>query len=176
MAIGVELIKNTEKSIEEIDSMLSKMRWVPKDYSIYWGIKEIFDLYRLRIRNRLRVLYNSPRKQAVADFIDNLKRKKDGTQQNIQIRKNPYLYEYIKYYRCTFPEAMKPSDEMITLYTDGELNEDAIDNLKKLHDNKPEASLDSASLFFWNLTEWAGCADLSFLDERQCKIVINMLP
>ncbi|MEK6879378.1 MAG: hypothetical protein AABY22_07220, partial [Nanoarchaeota archaeon] len=85
------------------------------------------------------------------------------------------LYEYIKYYRCTFPEAMKPSDEMITLYTDGELNEDAIDNLKKLHDSKPEASLDSASLFFWNLTEWAGCADLSFLDERQSKIVSLIL-
>ena len=172
--MALNAINTIQEGIRTIDEATANIKYPIKSSSIYYAVAEIFELYRLRLKNRIRSLYSSPRKNAVSDFINGLK-KKSGKEQNLEIRKTPFQFEYILHYRCEFPVSMKPAEDIV-VSENRPLNA-PVEDLQQILDiaNCSDGSNNAACALFWNIPEWRGVADLSFLNERQFKLITTIM-
>ena len=160
-SVIMEALKNFQIGLDEIRRDIG---YQIRPGSIYYQVSELFELYRLTVKNRISCLMKGPRKAYVKTFIDELKKP-------IQCRRNAKQLDYVIYYRYNFPEELKPSDEdlvSITIERDGERLVDV--------NNLPVDANVNARVLFWNLTEWRNVGDLSFLEsDRQRMIITNIL-
>lgn len=159
-----------QKGGEEINQMLNELNWEVRPNSIYYAIAEIFDIYRLKLKNRVRSLYASPRFFAVKAFVEKHKGK-------VENRRTLWAHKdapYIQYYRCSFPSAIKPAEKTIVVYKDFEPNPNFAREALEMEQDV-SGSYNAEAKLLWDVPEWVNIADLSFLDERQYGITVQIL-
>ena len=86
--VNPQIVDKVDKLQNEVGALVDEYCYKIQPWSIYFGIEEHLELYRLTLRQRMRCLIYSGHLQLVSRFIESLKRR-------CQWQKTPKKFEYM---------------------------------------------------------------------------------